>query len=476
MKNQSYWQLSVKPLVFETLHQSQEDEVSIIGGGLTGIMCAYYLRQSGLKVSVYEAEEFGSGSTGHTTAKITYQHGLIYSQIEQLYDLDEAIRFYTVNKNAIEEIASIVEREKISCDFEWETLRICGSPSQKKNIEKEVDVLRRMGVSLVYDEKECFFEIEHQAKFHPLKYLYALIQICAQEGIRFYPRTKITQIQAHDFSYTLKTERGDTIHTNHLVLATRYPIREVPSFYSVKLYQERDFVCMGQTDDLPSYMYFYQEPLKSMRSYQNHLIYVCQGARVGSPMQSEAYLKDQLKENESFYPNISWYNQDVYSQDPIPYIGHFSRKDDYCYMATNYRGWGMTSATIAGKLISDLILHRSNDYLDLFEPSFHFFKGKWKPWFSHIGYVMNSEIHDRLFSQGKDKQVLEKGEGRILRIHGKLKGVYLDEQGQYHMVDPICPHFNKQEKTWDCPCHGSRFDIDGQLLDGPSRDNLKTLD
>lgn len=480
MKNISYWQKTTEKKSYPSLTKNQKVDIAIIGGGITGIMCAYYLRNSGRKIAVYEQGTLGCQTTGHTTGKITFLHKTIYQFLMHYYSDDIARMYLESNREAMKDIERIVETENISCDY---TKNIAFVYTKKENevkyIEKEIAALKKLGVQIEEDYHQDknikkSVAVKDQAVFHPLKYIYDIVEICRKSGIEFYENSKAIKFNIQKDVTTFVCNNNEIV-SRETIFATRYPQINYPQLYFLKMSQTREHVIYNH--GLSKYRNSYvsiDNPNESFRPTVDGTLYAGYGHSVGERTDT---IKIQ-ENNTNIFKNtetILWSAQDSVTNRGIPYIGYFSSKYDHCYVACGYNKWGMTLSHVAAKLLSDMILHKDNPYTCLYSPEYNNIAASIKPVGKLIKHSMKGMITNRLAPLHLN---VSKGEGKVVRLKGKLLAIYCDEQGQLHVCKPYCRHlkcivsFNSLEKTWDCPCHGSRYDIDGNVLEGPAVTSL----
>ena len=429
----SLWSETVTLPSFESLNKNMKTDILIIGGGITGILLAHYLQQAGINYILAEADTILSGITKNTTAKITSQHGLIYHKIMQTYDIDTAGLYLEANEAALWEYRKL--SEEILCDFVEETNYVYSMADYNK-LEKELDILEKLKFPAFFSDKLSLpfstagaIAFPNQAKFHPLKLLAELTR-----PLHIYEHTKVQEL----VGTTAITNHGK-IQADKIIVTTHFPFLNKHGSYFLKLYQHRSYVLALTHAPKPDGMYVDEaDKGLSFRTHQNLLLLGGGGHRTGK--QGGSW--DELRAfSEKYYPNAQevyhWATQDCMTLDSIPYIGQYSRHTPNLYVATGYNKWGMTSAMVAALLLRDLITDKKSPYTSVFNPS-------------------RSIWHPQLLLNGFEASV--------------------------NLLTPTrkrCPHlgcalkWNKEEHSWDCPCHGSRFTKDGELLDNPATDDLK---
>lgn len=476
---ESLWRMTAKKQIESRILDRKEAETVVIGAGMAGILTAWFLQQQGNDVIVLEADEVGSGQTGNTTAKITSQHGLTYHKLICNQGVELAGLYAKANEEAIESYKKLINRENISCDFQEKPAYLY----TKRDIHSlmvESEAAKRLGIhSTLVMETELPFGIEgalcfeKQAQFHPLKFLYALA-----EKLSVYERTKVLNVQG----MTVETDKGN-IKANNVVFAVHYPFVNRPGYYFMRMHQERSYAIAVEGAGQLNGMYLgIDEDGLSYRNYGDLLIIGGEGHRTGeNPFggQYEKLYAEAVKIWSGVEEIARWSAQDCVTLDDIPYIGNFSKSTPHWYVATGFRKWGMTGSMAAAKLLADKVLRKENQYQELFTPRRKLVSQSRK----NAAYnTLYSGVHlaKRLLKSPKeDISSLQPGHGSIVEYEGKKKGAYKTENGEIFLVDIKCPHlgcqleWNVEEHTWDCPCHGSRFDYMGKLINNPAQENIQ---
>lgn len=437
MENISVWETVDMP-EFPAAKGNLNTDVLIVGGGIVGLLTAYELQKSGVSCIVAERKRICSGTTGRTTAKLTFQHGLIYQKILREYGAEKAKMYLEANKNALKCYAELCK--KIDCDFKKIDSYIY-SRTNRGALEEETEALSRIGFSTdVCEVAELPFptvgavRFKDQAVFDPLKFLRGIIAEMS-DNVRVFERTHIIEIRGK----TALSKRA-RITADKIVIATHFPFINTHGSYFLKLYQSRsDVIALKNAPELHGiYMdeniYGY-----SFRNSGEHLLIGGEAHKTGEPCRRQE-LENFAK---SAYPDAEvqylWSAQDCISLDGIPYIGNYSALTPNMYTATGFNKWGLTTAMAAAGILRDKILDKDNQYAEVFSPSRSIMK----------------------------KQLLINGLNAVKNL--------------LTPKSPRCPHlgcalkWNGDEHSWDCPCHGSRFARDGKLLDNPANGDLEKL-
>lgn len=428
----SIWSQDATRPHFDSLHDDEKTEVLIIGGGIAGILTAYFLQERGVPYILAEKGSICSGTTSCTTAKITYQHGLIYSRLLRGFGAEKAGMYLRANRAAFDKFEQLCS--DMDCGYERRNNYVY-SRRDRCRLENELDALSRLGFPAEFaadlplpfetEGAVCFPE---QAQFHPLKFLYSLA-----ENLKIYENTFVREMEGT----SAVTEQG-MIHAEKVIVTTHFPFVNKHGSYYLKLYQHRSYVLALENAQDVGGMYV-DENRKglSFRNYGNYLLMGGGGHRTGRPGGNW----NELREFAALhYPGAEekyhWAAQDCISIDGVPYVGRYSANTPEMYTASGFNKWGMTGAMISAMLLSDMVCGVRNDYEELFSPSRSFLK----PQLLVNGFEAT-------------KNLLTPSPKRCPHLGCALK-------------------WNKAEHSWDCTCHGSRFSEKGEVLDNPANGDL----
>ena len=491
--DESLWIQTEKGKSYPKLEEDIAADVCIIGGGMTGIACAYNLVKEGLSVAVLERDKLGSKVSGNTTAKITSQHGLFYDYLVSTYGVDYAGKYLESNEKAIHDIEQNVREEKINCHFEKQSNYVYTTHKKEVDfLKQEQDALQKIGFSSIYSENPiplpitsilASIEFPNQAQFHPLSYLYGLASAIEKRGGIIYENTLVEDVKQEGDSYLTYTA-DHVVKSRFVILATHFPILNVPGFYFLKMYQESSYlIAVDPHDTLFEGMYITAKgPVTSYRTAtidgKKLLLVGGSNHKTGHNETIDQSYSNLEKAALDLYPNAEvlyrWNTRDCISVDKIPYIGSFSKMMPNCFVATGFKKWGMTTSHVAASILTDLILGKENPYASIYTSTrFHPLKNHTEVE-NMLKQTVTSLAIEPLQIPSDTLDSIEVGEGKILELEGKKVGVYRQSQDSYSMVKPNCSHlgcelsFNCIDKTWDCPCHGSRFDFMGNSLYDPS--------
>lgn len=488
---QSYWMASTPQNNYPILNEDLKIDVAIIGGGMAGISCAYMLNKEGVKTVILEADQILQGTTGHTTAKITSQHGLIYNKIKTQISEEFAKQYADANESAIRMIEKMAADNQIECDFVPQSAYIYTLEDQYINqIRDEVEVASSLGIKASFLEEiplsfpiKAAIRFDHQAQFHPRKFLLALANDYTKSGGQIFEQTRFVDIEQTNGTYEIITSQGKKITSEKIIIASHYPCYNKAGLYFSRIYTERSYVvAIKVKENYPGGMYLAAEEtghsFRSQMSDYGELIFL--GGEKHKTGQSE----DTSKHYEALidFSNRTytvedipyrWSTQDCMTMDGLPFVGHFTARTPNMYIATGYGKWGMTNSIASSMILRDLITLGKSAWQDVYNPSRLTLSASAKNF-----VVQNFNVADQLI-EGKLSPVPESidikpGEGKIIKADGQRAGAHRDEQGTLHVVDTTCTHmgceltWNSAETSWDCPCHGSRFSDVGAIIEGPA--------
>lgn len=483
-------------LEFNKINSNYQCDVCIIGGGISGISTGYYLSKEGLKVMVVEKNTIGSKTTGKTTAKITYQHNLIYNYLIESYGYNFAKAYLNANKEAILNIKNIIDLENIDCDFEYtdNIIYTCKQENLVK-IHKEVKALQELSENAEFvTNTDLPFEIvggvkiKNQAQFNPIKYIYGLSSVIIKNGGKIFTDSIAVGITKLKDGY--ETVVNDyKIKSKYVVLASHYPFKNFPGFHFLKMYQSTSYVlAIDPHEKVDDRMYINIE--KPVYSLKTALINKKRILLVGGGDHKTGYSLDRKKTYgyleefiKKYYPKAEvlykWSTRDCITLDKIPYIGKYSTMYPNVFIETGYNKWGMTSSNVAANIVKDMIIGKENKYSFVFN-SLRLKPIKNRKEFNNMfKQVFKSYIVNRIKIPEEDISKIKKNNGAIIKVKGNVVGIYKDNNGVVYAVKPTCTHlgclltWNNIDKTWDCPCHGSRFNYDGKNLYDPAFKDLE---
>lgn len=429
----SLWKQTSQHSSFKQLNQEIKTDVLIIGGGMAGILCAYMLQQSGIEYVLVEAETVCSGITQNTTAKLTLQHGLIYHKLIRQFDPETAKQYLNANEVALKKYRDLCNQ--VDCDFEEKDSYVY-SLNDRQKIENEIAALEQLGLYVEFTERLSLpfpvagaVKIPKQAQFHPLKFISSI-----SKELHIYEHTMVREL----VGTTAITDYGKII-AKKIIIATHFPFLNKHGSYFLKMYQHRSYVIA--LENAPNMEGIYVDEAQtgmSFRNYKNLLLIGGGDHRTGKKGGNWKELRDFAQRN---YPNATeqycWATQDCMTLDSVPYIGAYAKSTSNLYVATGFNKWGMTSAMISAMILCDMVQEKENPYAQAFSPS---------------RTMLRPQLAVNAF------------------------------EAAIHLLTPTtrrCPHlgcalkWNPYERTWDCPCHGSRFTKDGKLIDNPATGNLK---
>lgn len=474
----SVWSESCKFRKRDALNKDIKTDVLVIGAGIAGVLTAYMLKQKGREVVLIDAAEIASGNTKNTTAKITSQHDLIYSKLIAEFGEEKARQYAKANELAIKKYKEIIEDKRIECDFEEKPAYVY-SLNEIDVLKEEVEAAKNLGIDAEFvDEANLPFKINgavkfnNQAQFNPLKFLKGI-----SNELIIYENTRALEIKEN-----LVVTSGGNITANNIVVATHYPIMNAPGYYFMKMHQERSYIlALENTSEIDGMYIDINKEGYSFRTYNNLLLLGGISHRTGENEEGGSYdkLRKVAKElytkaKEKYY----WSAQDCMTIDGIPYIGRYSSETPNIYVATGFNKWGMTSSMVSAMIISDMILEKENDFSEIFSPRRFDLSLSINNIANDLIETAKNFIAQKVYIPSSEIEHIKNGHGGIIEYNGEKVGVYKNKEGKEFFVSTKCTHlgcqlsWNADELTWDCPCHGSRFDYKGRLIGSPATKDL----
>ena len=489
----SLWSATAEADGFPALEGDLDVDVAVVGAGITGVTVAYLLRREGKSVALLEMRRIGLGTTGNTTAKLTVGHGLVYAKLSSAHGPDAARLYAESNREAISQMEALAAELGIECDWEPASNYVYTESSGRLDeLEKELEATRSAGIlAEMTRETDLPFpvagaiRVDEQAQFHPLKYLAGLVVRIPGDGSHVFEQTRATGVKSGETAI-VETSSG-RVRARHVVVATQLPFLD-RGFFFAKAHPQKSFAVSAEVAEAraPRGMYIsIDEPTRSIRTAPSgdgsrHLIVGGESRRPGDEQGDEdAYraLDEFMRAEFGVASELHWSAHDYIPADGLPYIGRLRHGNERLHVATGFAKWGLTKGMIAAQMITDAIVGRSNPWAALYDT------GRWTPRASakslatENGRVARRFVADRIRPRSSGKN-LAPGEGAVVRVGLRHQAVYRDESGNTHALSARCPHlgclvaWSEADKTWECPCHGSRFTAEGHLLQGPATTGL----
>jgi glycine/D-amino acid oxidase-like deaminating enzyme/nitrite reductase/ring-hydroxylating ferredoxin subunit len=495
----SLWLATTPETDFSALADDLSVDVAIIGGGIAGITTALLLKQAGAKVAIIEAGRIAESVTGNTTAKVTSQHGLIYDHLIEQFGTGGAQIYADSQQAALEKISSLVAENGVDCDFtRTDAYVYTESEDELERITADVEAATKLGLPASYEETTPLpFEVKgairftNQARFHPRKYLLALVEKMAGDDCRIFEETRALEIEEKERICHVSTDKGK-VRAGHVVIATHFPFYD-PAMYFARMHPKRSYVLGCRLKgEAPEGMFITAEsPFRSFRSNPAE-----DGGEIWM-VGGENHKTGQGGDTRECYKNLEryaferfsvesieyrWSTQDNVTVDRVPYIGKASPGSERLFVATGFGGWGMTNSAVSAMILSALIMGRANDWSTLYDPN------RFKPLTSAKDLIVENVDVAKHFVTDRFKIPEEAeaggiidGEGHIVDVDGEKVATCKLDSGVTYSVSAVCTHmgcvvsWNKAERSWDCPCHGSRFNYDGKVIQGPANKDLKQM-
>jgi glycine/D-amino acid oxidase-like deaminating enzyme/nitrite reductase/ring-hydroxylating ferredoxin subunit len=501
-KHESWWVASCSSSPYPSLDGDAAGDVVVLGAGIAGLTTAYMLAGQGRGVTVVEAGTVAAGVSGYTTAKISVHHNLIYADLAKRHGADAARLYARSQTEALDWLAAVVADTGIDCEFERvPSLVYTETASDVEDVYDEAEAARAAGLAatVCHDSPlpwpiTAGVQIPDQAQFHPRRYLLALAAAIVDLGGRIVERTRALDVTA-DEPCIVHTDRGD-IRAREVVVATHYPFLDRGLLFA-RLAPYRDVVVAGSVaaDVDPGVMAIstgsedggtHSVRGAPFRDGKRLLIVTGGQYKTGTDEAVESRYAELARWMRERFGAVDveyeWSTQDTSSVDRLPYIGLLPNSGDHLWVATGFSAWGMTNATLAGLLLSDAIQGRQHPFAELYDPARPIASGSAVTFVKENLSVGRHLVSGMFRSDISDPQQLKPNEAAIYRAGGRRCAAYRDEQGELHLVSAACTHlgctvaWNDAERSWDCPCHGSRFTPDGEVLHGPAVEALTPLE
>jgi glycine/D-amino acid oxidase-like deaminating enzyme/nitrite reductase/ring-hydroxylating ferredoxin subunit len=481
---------------FPSLSGDLEVDVAVVGAGITGTLTAMLLADAGLRVAVLEAGRLVSGVTAYTTAKVTSQHGLVYADLASSRGDDTARAYGEANEAGVALIARLVAERGIDCDFSRrDAITYTTDPSQLESVQQEAEEAARLGLPADFvTETELPFPVlgavrfTDQAQFHPRRFCLALLEQLAAGGSHVFEMSRVRDVEGDDDDLAVSTADG-TVRARHVVLATHLPFLDRGLFFA-KCHPMRSYAITVEVDgDAPKAMYLSADsPTRSLRTAEDdrYLIVGGQGHKVGQDDDTRQHYQALESWAAEHFPGKPvrhlWSAQDHVPVDGTPFVGP-QLPGSRVLVATGFKKWGMSNGAAAALMLTDHIMERDNPWFDAFEATRMGSTITSSELFKENANVGKRFVGDRLAAmRAESVDTLAPGQGDICELDGERVAAFRDDDGTLHAVSPVCRHlgcivaFNTAERTWDCPCHGSRYKTDGTLIEGPATADLDPVD
>jgi glycine/D-amino acid oxidase-like deaminating enzyme/nitrite reductase/ring-hydroxylating ferredoxin subunit len=486
-------------------------DVIVVGGGIVGVTTAFLLKKSGKKVALVEGRRLGCGVTGFSTSKLTSQQQLIYTRLISKYDEQTARLYADMQETAITQVEEISRALKIDCDFQRKShVTWTSDESKVSEVEQEVEEAKKLGLpaELVYAESlelpasigvKAAVRFRNQGEFNVYKFVIGLAKHVDGDGCKVFEHSLVTDVSGVIGTHTITCTTGASLQADRIVLATHLPMMDRSAHFMLLPPSKSHVIAvrLRQCDQTTDHahvvgaghlrdMYINADSEKrSLRTTQNGSVLVVSGESFETGDETDVKGRYQALEQWAHKhfeveANLTrWSAMDYYSSAILPYIGYLYRGSDTIYTATGFSKWGLTNGVASAMIIRDLVTGVSNPYAAMVDAR------RWDLAKGAAGLALEGwhatkhMISDKIKARfAPDISTLKPGEGAVVKAAGEIVGAYHDKNGDYHLVTPVCTHlgcnvvFNQTDRTWDCPCHGSQFAIDGTVIHGPACKNL----
>ena len=488
-----YWTAALDSAPYPALSGGVSADVAIIGGGIVGVVAARLLADAGRSVALLEAGRVGHGVTGRSTAKVTAQHSLFLQRIEKDHGAQAARAYAEANRAGVSLIAELVERHGLACDFEAADSYVYATTDDgAKRLEAERDAAQRAGLAMeMAAEAELPFPIvaalrlAGQAQFQPAAFVGALAASLPRERCAVYEHSAVIDWDEHG----VRTAQG-SVRAAATIMATHLPLGQVGQFHAhTHPHMHAVMAAKVPAERAPAGMFISaDEPKRSLRRHRNaagDTVLILTGPRfVHGDANAERAAFAELEEFAATHfgwtgEGWRWSNEDYTPRDGLPYVGWEGAAGKSLLVATGFDAWGLSNGAVAARILADLVDGRDNAWAKCFDASRHSAKGLGTA-LSQAGSVAAGLVRGHAASHN-DAALPGPGEAALVEVEGKTAGVFRDDEGRLHAVSAVCTHmgclvgWNPVDRTWDCPCHGSRFAADGEVRHGPAVEPLPPI-
>jgi glycine/D-amino acid oxidase-like deaminating enzyme/nitrite reductase/ring-hydroxylating ferredoxin subunit len=491
-KNESYWLETTPVTDYPRLGEDVDVDVAVVGGGIAGVCTAWELAEAGRSVVLLEAHRIVSGVTGNTTAKLTSLHTLAYARLRDAAGADVARAYARSQQDAVEHVVATADRLGIECDIERRpAYTYAASAERAPEIEAEAAAAKEAGLPASFVTETGLpygvsgaVRVEEQVQFHPRRYLLGLAAQMVAQGGAIYEGSRVTGLTQGE-PCRLTVETGATVTARDVVVATHYPVFD-RSLLFARLVPHRELVVAGVIpwEQDPDGMYITPEQgTRSVRTApydegRRYLIVTGESFTPGTEQVTPRFRRLAEWATDHFDVELThrWAAQDNASSDHLPYVGPLHPGAKHAYVATGYGAWGMSNGVMSGTLLAALIAGPDKpSWAGIYDPR------RLHP-LREAGTMLKAQaavakhfVGDRLHGSRVDSvDRIPPGGGAVVRLDGERRAVHRDDDGEAHVLSATCTHlgcivaYNDAERSWDCPCHGSRFGIDGVVLQGPA--------
>jgi len=490
-ETQSFWMETGKRNKYSELEKNLDIDTVVIGGGIAGILTMYSLTKQGKDVALLEGRELLSGTTGYTTAKLSAQHQLIYDELINRYGEEHAQLFYQSNIEGIAYIKEIIEEHQISCQInEQNAFVYTQDPAQKENIKKEAEAYNKLNIPGRYLSElpldidvEAAIQMDHQAEIQPVSFLHGVLEAVKQTNGHIYEHSLVNELtQNEDKTIHLKTSNGCEVTCNNAIFTTHYPTFEPDKFFT-QMKPEISYALAYKTNkEYLDGMYINNDKPKrtfrKMSDGQDHYLLVGGQSHSIGDEHSEMSRYEEIDQfaKRTFgvgQASYRWSSHDLLTKDRIPFIGQLHPDYPNIYTATGFNKWGLAEAATAARVLTDFIFNKQNRYTDMYHPRRNI------PKLTEPSEKSSEPNDAKELIIPETAEDIGINEAAVIKTEDEHTGIYKDKKGKLHYLDLSCTHlgcglsWNNGDKTWDCPCHGSRFNAIGEVIEGPALIDLK---
>lgn len=468
--------------------------ILIIGGGITGLMCAYNLMKKNINFILVDSKKLASKVSAYTTAQISIAHDSLYDDIMTKHNDKKAIAYLKSQMEGLDIIKEIIKTEKIDCDSKEESTIL------HANLNENIKVLKRQfklikkyndNCELLPSNKNSIdfkkgIEFKNQLIINPVKYMMSIIDILIEKNIALYEKSLVTKIRKKDMNYEIVINDKHIITAKKIIMACHYPFLNPDNLYFAKIYQSKSYAIAFETKlKLKANYVSLDQPYYYVRTYDDSTLIIggsdhftginndinqCYQTLINKIYQFDKGAKIKYK----------WVTEDCMSIDSLPFVGHYSNRNPNILIATGFQKWGFTNSHIAAKNITNILINKEYDLL--YKPKRWTFVKDIKSTFRMVSHSINGLIVSKLFVKKYEIDKIKIGSGKVMKYKNLNVLVYREKENKYVFLKNKCTHmgcsliWNDVDKVWESKCHGSIFDQYGRVIYGPALKNLERLD
>ena len=490
----SIWLKDYKNNDLPKIEQEITTPILIIGGGIAGLMCAYYLMKEGKDFLLIDGRKLGCGVSAGTTAQLSIAHGKKYLDLLKKHGKDKTIQYLKSQQHGLSLIKKVIEEEKIKCDYQLESTILCANSEKEiADLEQYYELMKEAGVDCkkINDSNDILnyevgIEFKEQGIFNPMKYIMAIVNILIKQEVALYEDSRATKIKKSDDYYQVTINEEHVITAKQIIMACGYPQINPDNLYFAKVFQSTSYAVAFKTKlKLSANYVYFDKPYYYFRTYDKDTLIIGGNDHYTGSNSDPASCYEGLR-NKAYELDTSaevinqWFAEDVTSIDSLPFIDNYSRFHPNIILVTGFGKWGFTNSHMAAQIVKDMILGKEEN--ELYKTDRFVFLRDLKSSGRMVLHSLEGLLLSKLKVKEADLENLKIGSGEVMKLGGKNALVYRHNKQEYVILKNKCTHmgcalmWNDPDQVWACKCHGSIFDKCGKVLYGPAKKDLEEID